>query len=129
MKAVLGETINAVMDAKTGKLLEYNHLIQNQKYRKDWGYSFGNQIGRLEQSGTNLKETRKHCIYAKIVCNHRPQKEEVNRTRIAVGGNLINCPFDCGTLTTDMITVKLLLNSVISTLGAKWTTVDIKKSI
>ena len=39
--------------------------------------------------------------------------EEVNRTRIAGEGNLINCPFDCGTSTVDLITVKLLLNSVI----------------
>ena len=71
------------------------------------------------------KSRRKYVTYARIVCNKRPQKEEVNRTRIAVDGNLINCPFDCGTPTADMITVKLLLNSVISTPRAKWMTLDI----
>ena len=34
-------------------------------------------------------ERRKDVTYARSVCNYRPQKEEVNRTRIAVRGNLI----------------------------------------
>ena len=67
---------------------------------------------------------RKDITYVRIVCNHRPQKKEVNRTRIAVGGNLINCPFDCGTPTAYVITVKMLLNSVISTPHARWMTLD-----
>ena len=74
------------------------------------------------------KDRRKDVTYARIVCNERPQKAEVNtcRTRIAVGGNLINCPFDCGTPTAGMVTVKLLLNSAVSTPGAKWMALDIK---
>ena len=81
-------------------------------------------IMSLEQAP---KDRRKDVTYARIVCkNKKPQKEEVNKTRIAVGGNLINYPFDCGTPTADMITVKLLLNSVVSTPGAKWMTLDIK---
>ena len=71
-------------------------------------------------------EERMSLMYARIVCIHIPQKEEVNRTRIAVGGNLINYPFDCGTPTVDLITVKLLLNSVTSTPHASWMTLDIK---
>ena len=71
-------------------------------------------------------ERRKNITYARIACNRRPQKEEVNCTRIVVGGNLINCPFDCGTPTADLITVKLLLNSVISTPHARWMTLGIK---
>eukprot|EP00804_Cyclotella_cryptica_P006269 CCRYP_010123-RA/>CCRYP_010123-RA protein AED:0.17 eAED:0.14 QI:0/0/0/1/1/1/4/0/941 len=43
-----------------------------------------------------------------------------------VGGNRINFPGDCGTPTADMITVKILLNSVISTANAKFMTIDIK---
>jgi len=41
-------------------------------------------------------------------------------------GNLINYPDDCGTPTADLLTVKLLLNSVISTANAKFMTIDIK---
>ena len=57
---------------------------------------------------------------------YSPQKEEMKRTILDVGGNLINCPFDCGIPTADMITVKLLLNSVMSTPHARWMTTDIK---
>ena len=96
------------MVAKTGKMLEYRHLMQNPDTKEEWGYSYGNEIVRLAQGmpgrveGTDTinfialeqipKDRRKDVTYARIVCNKPPQKEEVNRTRIAVGGNLINCP-------------------------------------
>jgi hypothetical protein len=43
-----------------------------------------------------------------------------------MGGNLINYPDDCGTPTADLLSVKLLLNSIISTDNAKFMTIDIK---
>ena len=43
-----------------------------------------------------------------------------------MGGNLINYPGDCGKPTTDLLTVKLLLNSIISTPNAKFMSIDIK---
>jgi hypothetical protein len=43
-----------------------------------------------------------------------------------MGGNLINYPGDCGTPTADLLTVKLLLNSVISTPYARFMCIDIK---
>ena len=43
-----------------------------------------------------------------------------------MGSNLINYPDDCGTPTADFLTVKLMLNSVISTPNAKFMTIDIK---
>jgi hypothetical protein len=42
-----------------------------------------------------------------------------------MGGNLINYPDDCGTPTADLLTVKLMFNSVIST-PAKFMTINIK---
>ena len=42
-----------------------------------------------------------------------------------MGRDQTNCPFDCGTPTADLLTTKLLLNSVISTPGAKFMTIDI----
>ena len=51
---------------------------------------------------------------------------EKSRTRLTVGGNLINYPGDCGTPTADMLTVKLLINSVISTPYPKFMTINIK---
>jgi hypothetical protein len=43
-----------------------------------------------------------------------------------MGGNLINYPDDCGTPTANLLTVKLMFNSVISTSNAKFMTIDIK---
>jgi hypothetical protein len=43
-----------------------------------------------------------------------------------MGGNLINYPGDCGTPTADLLTVKLLFNSIISTPNAKFMSIDIK---
>jgi hypothetical protein len=43
-----------------------------------------------------------------------------------MGGNLINYPDDCGTPTADLLTVKWMLNSVISTPNAKFMTINIK---
>ena len=39
----------AVLDHETGEMLEYHHPIGRPKYKKDWGVSFGNEIGRLSQ--------------------------------------------------------------------------------
>ena len=71
-------------------------------------------------------DRRRDVTYGKINCNVRPQKEEQNRTRLTIGGDRINYDGDCGTPTADLLTVKLLLNSVISTDGAKFMTLDIK---
>ena len=53
------------------------------------------------------------------MCAH---KKEVFRTRLTVDGSRINIDMDCGTPTASLLTVKLLLNSVISTPGAKFMT-------
>ena len=39
----------AVLNEETGKLMEYRHLIKKPKLHEQWGYSFGNEIGRLAQ--------------------------------------------------------------------------------
>jgi hypothetical protein len=43
-----------------------------------------------------------------------------------MGGNFINYPGNCGTPTADLLTVKILLNSIISMPNAKFMTIDIK---
>ena len=45
---------------------------------------------------------------------------------MVVGGNRINYPGEVGTPTAEMLLVKILLNSVISTRGAKFMSIDIK---
>ena len=65
-------------------------------------------------------------IYGCIVANFCPKKDDLYCICLTVGGNRINFPGDCGTPTVDMITVKILLNSVISTTNAKFMTINIK---
>ena len=46
--------------------------------------------------------------------------------RLTVGGYTVNYPGDCGTPTTDILTVKLLISITISTPGAHFMTLYIK---
>ena len=48
-----------------------------------------------------------------------------NCTQLTVGGDRINYPGDVSTPTASLLTVKLLVNSVISTEGSDFTTLDI----
>jgi hypothetical protein len=129
------------MDEETGEMLEYRQLIKRPKYRDVWSKAFGKEIGRLAQGqkgvveGTNCiffipsnevpMDRKKDITYVRICANYRPEKEDPNRIRITLGGNMVNYPGDVGTRTADLITVKLLLNSVISTPNAKFMTLDI----
>jgi hypothetical protein len=73
------------------------------------------------------KERAKDVTYSLITCSFRPEKvDKPNRTRLVAGGDRVHYPFDAGTPTADLLTVKLLINSVILTPGAKKITMDIK---
>ena len=48
--------------------------------------------------------------YGIIVAKILPQKAETHRTRLTVGGNLINFPGDVTTPTADLIAAKLVFN-------------------
>ena len=63
--------------------------------------------------------------YARIVVDYRPQKEDPNRVRITVGGNLIDYPGELTTRTADLTTAKILWNSTLSTPGAKFSAADV----
>jgi hypothetical protein len=133
---------NAVI-GDNGELLEYKHLIANPKTRATWTHSYGNELGRLAQgmpgrnTGTNTiffikkdqvpKERAKDVTYGLITTLIRPEKiDEPNRTRLVAGGDRVHYPGDAGTPTADLLTVKLLLNSIISTENARFMTMDIK---
>jgi hypothetical protein len=56
----------------------------------------------------------------------RPEKPNPRRVRFTVGGDRIDYTGDVSTKTADLPTVKTLLNSVISTPGARFMTGDLK---
>ena len=68
----------------------------------------------------------KRATYLRVVCAYRPEKDDPHRVRWTVGGNLIDYPHDASTKTADLTTVKLLINSVLSTPGARFITGDLK---
>ncbi len=72
-----------------------------------------------------VRERLKDVTYIKFVCNVRTEKKDPNRTRATIGGNLINYPEDVGTLTANLLLIKIFLNSVISTRGAKFAGADL----
>jgi hypothetical protein len=138
----LCEMANSVL-GENGELLEYCHLIANPKMRATWTHLYGNELGRLAQGmpgrveGTNTiffiprnkvpKERTRNVTYGLITCLLRPEKtDEPNRTRLVAGGDRVHYPFDAGMPTADLLTVKLLINSIISMPGAKFFTMDIK---
>jgi hypothetical protein len=127
--------MNAVLHPTTGKPMTYRELL-----RDPWELSAANEFGRLAQGvGGHIKGTNTITFiphdqvppgriptYPRFVCEHRPQKTEVNRTRLTLGGNLIQYPGDVSTKTAELETIKILLNSVISTDDAEFISIDIK---
>ncbi len=67
----------------------------------------------------------KDVTYSKFVCTVRPEKAEPICIRFMVGGGRINYPGEVATVTADMLVAKMLFNSVISTRGARFRTMDI----
>ena len=115
--------------------MDYHDLISDPDYKDILTQSVANKLGRLAQGvGNRIKGTNaiffihKHQVpkgrtvtYACTVCTIQPEKEEKERTRITVGGNLItNYPGDASTDTAGLETIKIHWNSVVSTPGEKW---------
>lgn len=68
---------------------------------------------------------RNDITYTRVVCEVHPHKSNPYCTRITIGGNSIVYPGNTGTHTGSLETVKLLLNSTISTPQAHFACFDI----
>jgi hypothetical protein len=141
--AVLAHTsqnANAVIDPATGASLEYNQLRQGPDSLL-WIQATENEIGRLAQGfgsripqGTDTMHfihpsampSDRTATYLRIVAAHKPNKSEPHRIRFTVGGDRIVYAGKVSTPTADITTVKILLNSVLSTPDARFMSVDIK---
>jgi hypothetical protein len=130
---------NAVIHPVTGKEMEYSALMKDPRLQPLWTRGFGNECGRLFQGirdipGTdtcffttlkNIPKDRK-ITYGKIVCDYKPHKQEKERVRITVGGDILNYSGDVATSTADITTFKILINSTLSTKDAAMMMMDIK---
>ena len=117
---------------------EYIHLIKGPD-RKVWELYFANELVQLAQGirtgkGTNtvifIPKTRvtkdKKVIYGKIVCEVKPEKEDKERTRLTLGGNLLDFTVNIGASTASVTTANFFFNSVVSTPGARCLLADIE---
>ena len=124
----------------TGQLAEYTELTKCSEGEL-WIQACRDEFGRLcHGHGTNMPTGTntmffipvnaipkdKKPTYLKIVAAFRPEKANPRRVRFTVGGDRITYDGDVSTKTADLSTVKTLLNSVISTPGARFMTGDLK---
>ena len=68
----------------------------------------------------------KQVTYGKIFCEMKPEKEDKERTRLTVGGNLLDFTGNISAPKASVTTAKCVFNSVVSTPGARCLLSDIK---
>lgn len=99
--------------------MTYRQLNTHPDYRVVWNHSSANEFGRLAQGiggriqGTDTirfvrkidipPERLKDATYGKFVCEEKPNKAEVQQTRLTVGGDRINYPDKVGTPIADLL--------------------------
>jgi hypothetical protein len=131
---------NKAIHPDHGKLSEYAALLQSSD-GEHWEESCCEEIGRLAQgyppsipNGTDtmhfirfdqIPKGRK-ATYLQLVVADRPMKTNPRRVRFTVGGDQVNYPYDVSTKTAELTTAKILINSTISTPGARFLCMDIK---
>jgi hypothetical protein len=139
----------SVLDQATSKSLEHCQLHTDPRYKQTWDTSYANELGRLCQGigtgptpgskqveGTNTSfrinynnipvAKWKEICHTLVVCKVRPEKDDPNRTCITIGESRICYPGNVGTNTASLELVKLLLNSVLSRKGARFSSIDLK---
>jgi hypothetical protein len=125
---------HAVIDPNTGKSQNYQQLMQGPD-ADVWiqGCWLLLGIDPKENTGTDTMRfighdevpTGKTPTYLSIVVDIRLQKEETLCVRFTCGGDKIVYAGNVSTPTADMSTIKIHLNSTISTKDAKYMTMDV----
>ena len=122
--------------------MEYHDLITDPTTKDIWLHSAANEFGRLAQGlpdkcidPTNTiffipidkVPPNKRPTYAHFISSYPLQKAEHHHTRLTVGGNLIDdYPGNLSMKVASMTTFKILVNSILSTPGARWLGLDVK---
>ena len=131
----------------TGETISsYKRLMNDPKTAEMWQTAFGKDFGGMAQGDNKTGQKGMNSVfvmthkeidiakaaghkwtYARVVVDYRPQTEDPNQIRIAVGGNLITYRGNTSTCTADLTTSKLLwISVVLSTEGAHFMCLDIK---
>jgi hypothetical protein len=109
---------NAVIHPTIGANMKYRGLISDDETFPTWDRAAANEFGRLVQvvggriEGSNTiffiprssVPRNKTVTNGRFVVDVRPNKEEVHRVRLTVGGNLIKYNGDVSTISADLTT-------------------------
>ena len=129
-----------VIDQVSGIFLEYRHLMKGHD-QQIWETVFANGLERLAQCiGTRMQtgnETfsfihpseiplHKKVTYGRLVVDICPLKNEKFRVRPTVRGGKLEFFGNSSSVTASLATVKILLNSVVSTPNTIFSSADIK---
>ena len=96
------------------------------KFSNGWNDTEGMQTVRfLTHEEIAAISSNRTITYARIVVDCRKQKNDQNRVRITVGGNLLKGYQELTVRTADLTTSKVMWNSTISTKGARYMCRDI----
>ena len=131
-----------VYDEATGKMIDYKQLVNHsdKQTRELWQKSAANEFGKLlkgvgkNEDGTQrvkgsdtfhfIKRKQvpigKKVTYARFCCDVRLQKDDINRTRLTVGGDRLPYDGKTSTETAGQETIKIHLNSTIPTKDVKY---------
>ena len=122
---------NSVTHHILGVDQEYRHLIKGPD-RKNWERSFANKLGQLAQGIRSFKGTNmvmlipkfkvpkdKKVTYGKIVCEMKQEKGRKERTRLTVGGKVLDFTGNISAPTASVITAKCDFTCVVSTPGER----------
>ena len=146
---LLTHVANSVLDQQTGKQLNYVQLRKHPKFQETRNKSFSNEMGRLCQGvgtgknviGKRMEVTNTFYVikfedipkywlnkiyYTSVVCEVRPGKKNLNRTRITICGTNVCYPGYVGTNTDSLELFKLIIRSILSRAGAKYVCFDIE---
>jgi hypothetical protein len=129
----------------TGEIISsYKRLMNDPATAEVWMMAFGKDFGGMSQGDNKMGQKGTNAMfimlpsdvpnipkdrvitYARVVIDHHPQKADPNRIRITAGGNLINYPGKLTTRMADIMTAKLLWNSLLSMPRTKYMTLNIK---
>ncbi len=122
----------------TGKLAEY-HKLSRSSDSTLWQASNTMEIHQLAQGHGTIKGTNtmffipvlaipknKKAMYLHIVCAHHPEKKVPQHIWWTVGGNRVDYDGNVSTKTADIVTAKLLFNSIVSTPNGQCMIGDLK---
>ena len=138
----LKKMISYVLDEDIREIMDDIKLIKNPKYLPLYQNYHSKEIVGLAQGMSGLVEGTntmffikkiavsadkwRDVTYGQIVVDYRPDKTNPCCTRLTVGGGRVKYLGDFSTPSVELTAVNPLLNIIVSTLNAKFMTIDIK---